>query len=166
MAIIVEDGTEVSGANSYVSEVEFAAYCSLRNVEPSNDAALLLIRAMDYLNTLEDSWQGSRVSATQPLAWPRQGVSLYGFPVASDAIPQSLKDGQCQLAIEADTQDLMPNLAANATGAVIREKVDAIEIGYSEGQGNTQPVFTAASRILKPMMRNTGGASNFAVVKV
>ena len=166
MAIIVEDGTEVTGANSYVSEAEFAAYCSLRNVEPTNDAALMLIKAMDYLSTLEDSWQGSRVSSTQPLAWPRQGVSLYGFPVASDAIPQSLKDGQCQLAIEADTQDLMPNVEANASGAVIREKVDVIEVAYSEGQGNTQPVFTAANRILKPLMRNTGGALNFPVTRV
>lgn len=166
MAIIVETGAIVPGANSYVTEAELNAYAAARGVTLTESAELLLIKAIDYLATLEDSWQGSRVSATQPLAWPRQGVSLYGFAVASDTIPQSLKDGQCQLAIEADTQDLMPNVAANATGSVIREKVDVIEVAYAEGAGNTQPVFTAANRILKPLMRNTGGASNFPVTRV
>ena len=166
MTIIVENGSIVSGANSYVTDAELTAYAAARGVTLTGTAELLLVKAMDYLATLEDSWQGSRVSAAQSLAWPRQGVSLYGFAVASDAIPQSLKDGQCQLAIDADTQDLMPNVAANATGSVIREKVDVIEVAYSEGSGNTQPVFTAANRILKPLMRNTGGASNFAVTRV
>ena len=164
--ITIEDGSVVAGANSYASASDLAAYADARGIELTGEPDQLLIKAMDYLAALEDSWQGSRVSATQSLAWPRQGVYLYGYPVASDSVPQSLKDGQCQLAIEADTQSLMPTVQPGVTGSVIREKVDVIEVAYAEGSNNTQPIFTAANRILKPLMRATGGASNFAVVKV
>jgi hypothetical protein len=115
---------------------------------------------MDYLATLEDRCQGERTSPTQPLAWPRTGVYLYGTLLADDAIPQSLKDAQCRLAMDSDAGTaLLPTVPVGSKGSVISEKVDVVEVQYAEGYNNSQPIFTAANALLKPLMVAGGGIS-------
>ncbi len=159
MALIV-------GTNTYSTATELAAYATARGLEIAGDSDVLLVGAMDYLATLEDRWQGERTSPTQPLAWPRTGVYVYGTALADDAIPQSLKDAQCRLALDADAGiALLPTVSAGSKGSVIAEKVDTIEVRYAEGANNTQPVFTAAMGLLKPLMK-VGGGINFEVRRV
>lgn len=159
MALIV-------GTNTYSTATELAAYATARGLEIAGDADVLLVVAMDYLATLEDRWQGERTSPTQPLAWPRTGVYVYGTALADDAIPQSLKDAQCRLALDADTGvALLPTVGAGATGSIIEKTVDVVTVKYAEGANNTQPVFTAAMGLLKPLMK-AGGGINFEVRRV
>ena len=156
MALIV-------GTNTYATEGELAAYALARGITVTGTPSILLIKAMDYLATLEDRWQGSRTSASQPLAWPRTGVYVYGTALADDAIPQSLKDAQCRLALDVDAgTDLMPNVAVGASGSVIEKTVDVVSVKYAEGINNTQPIFVSVNGLLKPLM-NTQGGINFAV---
>lgn len=156
----------VVGTNTYASEAELSAYAAAREIDIAGTPSTLLTKAMDYLATLEDRWQGSRTSASQPLAWPRTGVYVYGTALADDAIPQSLKDAQCRLALDVDSGvDLMPNVAVGAKGSVVSEKVDVVEVSYAEGANNTQPVFTAVNGLLKPLMKS-GGGINFEVRRV
>ena len=156
----------VVGTNTYASEAELSAYASAREIDIAGTPSTLLTKAMDYLATLEDRWQGERTSPTQPLAWPRTGVYVYGTALADDAIPQSLKDAQCRLALDADAGiALLPTVSAGSKGSVIAEKVDTIEVRYAEGANNTQPVFTAAMGLLKPLMK-AGGGINFEVRRV
>ena len=154
------------GTDTYASEAELAAYASARGITVTGSQAVILTLAMDFLATLEDQWQGERTSPTQPLAWPRTGVYVYGTALADDAIPQSLKDAQCRLALDADSGvALLPTVSAGSKGSVIAEKVDTIEVRYAEGANNTQPVFTAAMGLLKPLMK-AGGGINFEVRRV
>ena len=156
----------IAGTNTYATAVELTAYATARGLEIAGDADVDLTKAMDYLATLEDRWQGSRTSASQPLAWPRTGVYVYGTALADDAIPQSLKDAQCRLALDVDAGvDLMPNVAVGAKGSVVSEKVDVVEVSYAEGANNTQPIFPAVNGLLKPLMRS-GGGINFEVRRV
>jgi len=160
MALIV-------GTNTYATEGELGAYANDRGIVivDSNPSVLLLL-AMDYLATLEDRWQGERTSPTQPLAWPRTGVYVYGTALADDAIPQSLKDAQCRLALDVDSGvALLPTVSAGSKGSVIEETVDVVTVKYAEGANNTQPVFTAAMGLLKPLMK-AGGGINFEVRRV
>lgn len=160
MALIV-------GTNTYATEGELGTYANDRGIVivDSNPSVLLLL-AMDYLATLEDRWQGERTSPTQPLAWPRTGVYVYGTALADDAIPQSLKDAQCRLALDADAGvALLPTVSAGSKGSVIEETVDVVTVKYAEGANNTQPVFTAAMGLLKPLMK-AGGGINFEVRRV
>lgn len=152
--------------DTYVTEAELAAYALARGITVSGDPSVLLTKAMDYLDTLEASWQGMRTDALQALAWPRYPVYIYGSLISDSAIPQQLKNAQCQLAIEADTQDLMPTVSVGGKGSVISEKVDVIEISYGTGQGNTQPIFSAVNKILKPLIDAVGGGSNFNVRRI
>jgi hypothetical protein len=154
------------GVDSYVTEAELAAYAAARGITISGAPSVLLTKAMDYLDTLEDQWQGERSVIGQPLAWPRYPVYIYGSLQLNTAIPTQLKNGQMQLAIEADTQELMPTTAVGGKGSVIEETVDVITVKYAEGQKNTQPYFSAAMKILKPLTMTVSGGSNFAVTRL
>lgn len=160
MALIV-------GTNTYATEGELGTYANDRGIViVDSNPSVLLTKAMDYLATLEDRWQGERTSPTQPLAWPRTGVYVYGTALADDAIPQSLKDAQCRLALDVDAGTaLLPTVSAGSKGSVIEETVDVVTVKYAEGANNTQPVFTAAMGLLKPLMK-AGGGINFEVRRV
>ena len=159
MALIV-------GTNTYSTATELEAYADARGVTITSDTSVLLTKAMDYLDTLEASWQGMRTDALQALAWPRYPVYIYGSLISDSAIPQQLKNAQCQLAIEADTQDLMPTVSVGGKGSVIEETVDVISVKYDSGQGNTQPIFSAVNKMLKPLIDAAGGGSNFNVRRI
>lgn len=162
MALIVEDGTIVENAVTYASPTDLNAYATARglSIPADNDSReRLLIKAMDFLELQESRFQGSRVSGDQALAWPRYGVTLNGFTVADDSIPTTLKNALCQLAVDANSLDLMPN----GTGrSIIRQKVDVIETEYEPtGSGSVQPELNKAMAFLSPLFSD--GDSSFTV---
>ena len=128
MAIIVEDGTLVAGANSYASEAELAAYADLRGIVITGIESELLITAMDYIESR--AFLGTKKSVDQALVWPRNGVYIDGFLIADDAIPQLLKDAQMEaaLAVEAGS-----NPSGSVARATKREKLGEMEVEYMDG---------------------------------
>lgn len=109
MALIVEDGTIVANANSYVTVQEIRDYAALRGFDlPANDADVepLAVLATDYLQSRK--YQGYMVdAATQVLEWPRNDVVINCVEIANNVIPQQLKNAQCELAISAQDADLL-----------------------------------------------------------
>jgi len=153
MAIVIEDGSIVAGANSYVSLAEARAYATARNKPlPTDDTALeaLLISAMDYLEAQRARFEGSKVSALQELQYPREGVIIDGIELASNAIPSILKQAQIRLAMEANAGvDLMPTRTG---GFVKKEVVGPIETEYSEKVGvSVEPEMSAVEALLAPL---------------
>lgn len=161
MALVIEDGSEVTGANSFVDVAELDAFALLRNITtlPTDNAEkeALLILGMDFIKAEESKFQGARNTSTQALSFPRNGVSMFGFPFASDAVPQIVKDAQMQLAIEAVENDLIPTGAGRE---VIKEKVGEIEVEYSSVKGGTvQPVFNKVVSLLEPIYKSASGSA-------
>ena len=157
----------IPGTDTYATEAELATYAAARGITVTGSQSVILTLAMDYLATLEDQWQGVRTSASQALAWPRTGVYVYGTALADDAIPQSLKDAQIRLALEADSGvALMPTVPVGGRGSMIEQTVDVITTKWAEGYNNSSPIFTAVTGLLKPLFRLSGGGSNFAVTRV
>lgn len=158
MAITVEDGSGVTGADSYISVAEARAFALKRGVTLSAvdaDVEVLLHKAMDYLLPLEDELKGFRVDAVQPLAWPRYDVVINDYLIDSDVIPQQLKDAQAQLAIEAVATDLQPSGDGRD---VIRKKLDVLETEWAPGSGGyAQPTFRKVDGFLRPLLRHGGG---------
>lgn len=155
MPLTIEDGTGVAGANSYADVTGARAYATARGLTlPVADADIeaLLILAMDFIEAHRSQFQGVKTASTNPLQFPRTGVSLDGYELADSAIPQILKDAQAQLAIDAVSSSLMPT----GTGReVIKEKVDVIEVSYAtSGNTNTQPIFTKAVAMLRPLLKS------------
>lgn len=155
MALIIEDGTGVAGANSYITPAEVKAYAAARGLTvPADDSEVekLCIKAIDYLETLRSDYQGRKIALENSLQWPRSGVVLDGFDLAETVIPNTLKDAQAQLAIEAQTRDLMPT--GDGREVKIEKVVGAIEMEYvPTGAGSIQPEFQKVNMLLRPLMK-------------
>lgn len=165
ISIIVEDGTGVANANSYVSVEDARAYASARGTELPSDAdevASMLIRASDYLEAQECRYQGKRVSPSQALAWPRTGVFLNCDAVPPNVIPKSLIGAQVQLAMAINAGfDLQPNISPQ--DYVTREKVGPIETEYADPtKVGIMPTFGAANALLAPLFGECA-ANKFAL---
>ena len=103
--LIIEDGTIVVDANSYVTVVEVTAYAQLYGAtwSPANLALAeqAILRANRYIESLEHRYQGVRVSDLQELSWPRDYVVNYALTsyLANNSIPKYLKNATAEAAI-------------------------------------------------------------------
>jgi hypothetical protein len=163
--IIVETGSGVANANSYVSVANARVYAEARGVDfpaDNDEAATMLIRASDYLEAQECLYQGKRTSSAQSLAWPRVGVVLNCDEVPPNVIPKSLIAAQVQLAMAINAGfDLQPNVSPQ--DYVTREKVGPIETEYADPtKVGIMPTFTAANALLAPLFGECA-ANKFAL---
>ncbi len=169
MALIIENGSIVANADSYATVAQLRTFATKRGATvptPDPDCEKILIKAMDYLATLEDSYKGARVSASQALSWPRTGVYINGFEFSASAIPQQLIDAQCSLAILAQTVDLLPTGTVAERGAVIRQKVGPIERAFAEPSSyRSTPALRAANPFLGPLLKGGAGSGAVPVVR-
>lgn len=154
ITIVVEDGSGVTNANSYVSVADARIYASNRGVElplDDDELAAMLIRSTDYLEAQACRFQGKPTSTTQALQWPRTGVFLNEDEVPSNVIPKSLIAAQVQLAMAINAGfDLQPNVSPQ--DYVTREKVGPIETEYADPLSvGIMPTFTAANALLAPL---------------
>lgn len=159
MALIIEDGTNVENASSFATVDECRAYADARGITlPTEDAdvEVLLVTAADYLNSLESRFQGHRYfySDGQPLCFPREDIYEFDRYIGGE-IPASLKNAQCQLAFDADSNDLQ---AAGTGREVIEKKVGPLTTRYNP-TGNSAPQYqpTAALALLGPLFKVSGG---------
>jgi hypothetical protein len=163
--MIVEDGTVVDNANSYVTVAAANAYHSDRGnaawtgTDAVKEAAL--IKATDYIEQkYNQRWIGYLTEVNQPLSWPRairQPNTLYN-DYLTGVVPEKLKQAVCILALEALSSDLNPV----QDRAVKREKVDVIEVEYMDNalSGKSRPAvdgllreYLTGSRYNAPIMR-------------
>jgi hypothetical protein len=159
MSLIIEDGSIVANAASYVSEADATAYAAARGVTlPADEASLqiLLIKSMDWLESMRDSYQGTKVSGTQSLQWPREGVVIDSFTAESDAIPKELIAAQSQVVMDIYS-GLDPDV--NDTGVkILRRKVDVIETTFADPTtASSVPYLRKAMNLLRPLFRGSAG---------
>lgn len=152
MALVPEDGTGSNpAADTYATVAELRAYAEKRGATvpaagTEGDAAceVLLTKAMDYLQTQSERYKGCIVLLGQPLAWPRVDVYVDGHYLPSNTIPSDIKKAQMQLAIDAQTIELLPTVnAAGQKGPVVRQKVDVLEVEYAAPAVNRKTTWFA-----------------------
>jgi len=164
MALIVEDGTGLATAESYVSVA--AADTRMTNLGNTNWALLTtaekeqaLRRATAaMLQSYRERWHGVRMTSTQALDWPRSGVVVDGYSVASNAVPVDVANACADLAFKAAAGDLTPDL----TRGVVREKVGPIETEYDRNSPQS-PRRPAIEMMLSPYL--TGSSSMARLVR-
>lgn len=149
--IVVEDGSNVSGANSYVTVSELTSYAIARGVTLTTDAERLIVNAMDYLESL--NFVGYKYNETQPLQWPRGNVYIDGYYVGSDSIPQALKDAQMAICLEKEAGNDQLSTIERET---ISETVGSISVTYKTGSSSA-PLSRAVNAKLKKLLANSGG---------
>src|SRR5262249_40434434 len=106
MTIVVEDGTGLSTANSYVSEDEADAYFDDRAndtwANSTADKEAALIRATQSLDVIYwTRFSGTKLNGRdQALQWPRTGATdVLGNVIDSDEIPVEIKQATFELAV-------------------------------------------------------------------
>lgn len=129
MALTIETGAVISGADSFATLDEFVDYSANYGVTISDDDVTneaLLRRA--YLQMDGMAWKGCPASGEQTGAWPRYGVVRNGYDVDSGSIPDQIVMGQMALAAEIYADDLDP--PEGRKGQVKSETVDVISVTY------------------------------------
>lgn len=159
MPLIVENGSLPSGANSYASVSGTRAYALARGLSlpaagEAGDAAIevLLTTALDYIEAFRAEFQGSKLSGSQVLQWPRSGVYVDGFPVAEDEIPLCLVHAQMRLACYAHANDGALTTVSDGR-VVIEESVEGATTTKYADHGDTkpQPQFPEVDALLAPL---------------
>lgn len=131
MALVIEDGSIVAGADSFATAAELVTYAAnYGRTIPSETAAQesLLRRAALQMSAM--SWKGGLVDELQSLSWPRYDVYRDNWLVPSDSIPAQIKAGQMALAAEIHADDLAP--PDLKVGAIESEKVGPISSTYAK----------------------------------
>jgi hypothetical protein len=143
MALLVEDGTIVAGAESLASVADADLYHTNRGntswtgVTATKEAALR--RATDYMQqTYRQRWKGYRKDAVQALDWPRTFVYLeefvhgavgtFPFLVPDTIVPLEVKNACCELALRALSGELSPDIGRQA----ISKAVGPIRVEYDK----------------------------------
>lgn len=168
MTLVVEDGTGRSDADSYVSLESARALAAKYGLSlPEQDAAAetALRNGAVYIGLQEPAMCGRRVSATQALSFPRTGIRLHGFPVASNIIPAQVVQAQIIAAAEyAKGTDVRGSTDGRA---VASERVEgAVAVSYfNNGNNGSTVVITAAMDALRALLCGDTTGSSFNVYR-
>jgi hypothetical protein len=176
MALVVEDGTGLANAESYVSVANCVAYATARGgVFPGTDvpgSEAALRRATAFIdNTYRTRFTGYRTfRRAQALEWPRVGAYVYipnnasdqayagGYDPAYDyigqnVIPVEMINATCEAAIRefASPGALAPDL--DRGGAVKTLKAGSVQIDYGASASPTT-TWTAIDNALSGLLRS------------
>jgi hypothetical protein len=142
MALVVEDGTALANAESYISVVAATTYHADRGnaawaaLASDTVREQLLRQATEYMGQVyRRRWASFRMKVTQALDWPRAWVPLIDAPgpygswtayVPNNVVPTEVQRACAELALLAAAGPLAPALSRLTT----KEKVGEIEVDY------------------------------------
>jgi len=153
--LIVEDGSIVANANTYIDVAFVDTYATDHGnttwgAGTADEKTASILNSMIYVE--DKPFKGYPTTGDQSLVWPRYDVDLYGWPVLSDEIPARLKAAQAEASMRAISGELSPDLKRG--GAVKRRKVDVIETEYFDGASATT-TYQVIDQLLKPLLKSS-----------
>jgi hypothetical protein len=164
ITFVVEDGTGLSSATSYVSVEEADDIASL-NIHSADAWLDLPLEAKQnlliYVSRILDSrttWVGNQASPIQGLAWPRTGVvDRYGNTVSAAAVPYAVRMAVVELAKHTMTED---RLSKSSPDSVVQSvKVDSISINFAQA-ANTALSMYKTPQIVTDLLLGLGNVRN------
>lgn len=163
MSIIVEDGTGLATAESYISVAAATTY--LNAIGNITWAALAtdalreqaLRRATHFMTGhYRLRWNGTRMTMTQALDWPRSLVPLKDAPFATyyanDTVPTEVKNACASLALRASTITLL----ADQTQRKSSVTVGPISTTYEAGS-KVATTYAEIDAMLRPFLNGGNG---------
>jgi hypothetical protein len=152
MALVVEDGTGLSDAESYISVAQYKAYADGRGYDHSalSDTQIeqKLREGAQFVDTI-GRFKGVQLVSTQALEWPRSGCIDWSGNTVS-GVPKRVKDAQAEATYKAQSGALYTD--ADRGGMIKSESVGPISVTYMDGAPATK-LFTAVMNLLKPYFR-------------
>lgn len=148
--LVIEDGTGLSNAESYI-DVAFADSYFLKRGNTEWDLITnkesRIILAMDFIEN-NYTYIGTKLVSTQSLSFPRLIDGETMIP------PLSLKNSVCELALKANSGDLLQDTGKTT----IREKVGTLEVEYDANQDDLTS-YNYVNKLLAPYLVSTSSFS-------
>lgn len=158
MAFVVEDGTGLSAATSYVSVAEFKSYHGDRGnlIEACRDTDIekALIRATDYVEARwRHRFKGRRLAGDQALSFPRIGLFDEEFRLV-EGLPARLKSATHEYGLRALSGSLLPDPTTDASSLRVRRQKRRVgpietETEYQQDPERLLKPYPAADRLLR-----------------
>lgn len=160
VSIVVENGSGLANANSYLSVSDADTYWANRAnstwaAYTTDQKAAALIMATQYLDA-NYKWRGGLATSTQALGWPRdlefdnEGRTITG-------VPQKVKHATAEMAIVAAANGSLLPTASGGSGSVKREKVGPLEVEYTSEGVSSDDAYTYVQLLLAGLGRKRGG---------
>lgn len=173
MSLIVEDGSGLANAESYISVTDANTYHS--NLGNTSWGLLtdtvkeqLLRKATNYMVQIYRlDWAGIRKNDTQSLDFPRYLVPKYDNGAMysyydENSVPKEVKDACCEFALKANSATLDPDIDRLTK----REKIGSLEVEYDNTRGVPYKRYRAMDNLLYPLMKPTTGSPATPLVRV
>lgn len=150
MTLIIEDGTVVAGANSYITVAEFKSWAGDRGIAVGSDTKIEqgILRAMDWFE--RQFFIGNKANENQPLQWPHTEALIDGYYEDATEIPKEVPNALYEATkVELDGYSEL-NEQERKT---VREQVGDISITYADNSNNrvvTPALRFAMNRIARP----------------
>lgn len=165
MTLIVEDGTGLETAESYVSVAEADTYHLARGNAAWTGSDTIKEAALRRATTFIDSsyrsrWVGTAVNGRdQALAWPRtDAVDTSGDDIDDEQVPREVKQATMEAALRelATPGSLNPDLVQSER--VLREKVGDLEVQYADvaGVDASRPFLTIVNDLVSGLLSSSG----------
>ena len=151
MALIVEDGSGVANANSYVSYAEYEAWALARAITVHGNQATTeehILRTMDYIES--QNFIGRKANKSQSLQWPRTEVYVDSYSINANEIPKELKDSVYEVTVTVAAGNFALSVKDRQT---TQEKIGEITVTYKNNasmKAQTPAVTAALRKIIKP----------------
>ena len=176
MALILEDGTGVANANSYVSQADVNAYVT--QYIPASDAVWTLIATGDKDNwiiqgteivelTYRARFRGSKGTKAQALYFPAVGVTLAssGYALDSDVVPTDLTDAVAYASVRLSEGKIFFG-DKDDSSTIKREKLKAGSVEIDTEYANTAngvQVFPKIETLLSDLLK--AGSSQVSIMR-
>lgn len=160
--MIVEDGSVVADANSYVTRAEYIAWAATLGVTVADDATAdaELVKAAEYIDAHAANMKGRKLTRLQTMAYPRSYVVIEQWAWSSTEIPRQLKQAQMAFALDVRNGIDLYNQGSNPNMIASRERVEgAVDVQYHIGSGRDGQKATYTSKgeaWLRMLLHNSG----------
>lgn len=151
MAIVTEDGSGLSTAESYIDVAYADAYFNKRNAKTEWDAVTekekCIIDATDYFET-NFTFKGTKYKETQSLEFPR----YINYEVV---YPTRVKSAICELALRCSRNVLLEDTSKS----VLSEKIGEMEVHYNPNSRD-EVSYNQVFNLIMPYLNNSGFSSS------
>lgn len=167
ISFVVEDGTGLASATSYVS-VEEADSIAALNIHNSDKWLALTLdvkrNLLMYTSRVLDTrttWEGTQVNETQALAWPRSDVTdRYGNSLSAAAVPYAVRWAVVELAKHTMSSDRLSVSQPDSITTMV--KVDTIEMEFADPTLNAMRQYKTPM-IVSDILKGLGRVRNSAM---
>ena len=158
LALVVEDGTGKTNAQTYASLAEVTAYGVLYGYSTTHVDEATIMRCMQYLEgAYVDRWVGIKRTEDQALSWPRAYATRRdGYTNDEQEVPTEVKNAVCALAVRATSGvNLSPDITRG--DVTTEEEIGPIRVKYAS-HAPTITIFRDIELMLKQVvLPNTSG---------